>query len=439
MRLRTTGAAVVVVGVALVLGSLMLLETLRSALTDDVRTATELRARQLAATLEAGETPLLSVGEPDEGFIQVIDTTGSVVASSDNVDGMPRLVDLTPARSTVFEPPIGDDEFVAFAVSADRPDGAATVIVGRSLDEVSDSTGAVAGLLSIGGPLLLLVVGITTWTVVGRALGPIEAIRAEVDEISMAELHRRVPVPEADDEVARLAGTMNRMLTRLEDGRTRQRRFVADASHELRSPVASMRQHAEVAAAHPDRTSLGGLAETVVAEAQRVQRLVDDLLTLARVDEQRLETAMRPVDLDDLVFTEAVRRRRDGAVRIDTSDVSAGRVAGDEAALRRVLRNLIDNAVRHAATTVALGLVETDEAVVVTVDDDGPGIRPADRDRIFERFVRLDEARTRDDGGAGLGLAIVTELVAVHHGTVDVDDSPLGGARFRLRFPAFDS
>lgn len=438
VRVRTTAAAVVVVGAAMLLGGSVLLGGLREALTDDVEVATEVRAREIAAAIGTGDVPALAIGEADEQFIQVLDATGAVVAASKNVEGRPALVRLSPGASTVFEPPIGDDDFVAFAAAAARDGEELTVVFGRSLDGVSESTDAAAGLLSIAGPLLLALVGATTWFVVGRALAPVETIRAEVDEISSSELHRRVPVPGTGDEVARLAGTMNRMLARLEAGQARQRRFVADASHELRSPVASIRQHAEVALAHPDLASLADLAGTVVAEVDRVQRLVDDLLLLARVQERRLDLAARPVDLDDLVFVEASRLRSAATVRVDTRRVSAGRVYGDDAALRRVLRNLGDNAVRHASTTLAFGLADAGGAVELTVDDDGPGIAAAERGRVFDRFVRLDDARSRDEGGAGLGLAIVAELVAAHHGTIEIADSPLGGARFRLRFAAAD-
>lgn len=438
VRVKTTAAAVLVVGLAMVLGGLVLVGTLRDTLTDDVRHATQARAEEIAAAIEAGETPALTIGEADEQLIQVLGPDGDVVDASDNVDGLPALVRLAPGASTRFDPPIDDDEFVAVAAAADTRAGAATVVVARALDEVSDATEAVARLLALAAPVLLALVGVTTWAVVGRALAPVEAIRREVDAISTAELHRRVPVPHVQDEVARLAGTMNRMLSRLEAGQARQRRFVADASHELRSPVASIRQHAEVASAHPDRASLAELSETVVAESNRIQHLIDDLLLLARADEQTLQLRNRPVDLDDLVFAEAARLRAETDLRIDTRRVSAGRIVGHDASLRRVLRNLGDNAARHAASTVAFTLTEHDGLVALTVDDDGTGVPLEDRGRAFERFVRLDDARARHDGGSGLGLAIVAEVVTGHAGRVEITDSPHGGARFDLRFPSAD-
>lgn len=435
VRVKTTAAAVLVVGVAMVLGGLVLVATLRETLTDDVRSATRVRAEEIAAAIEAGDTPALAIGEADEQLVQVLGPGGAVVAASDNVDELPPLVRLTPGTSTRFRPPIGDDEFVAVAAAADTPAGeVVTVVFARALDSVSDSTEAVAGLLAVAAPLLLALVGVTTWMVVGRALAPVEAIRNEVDEISTAELHRRVPVPEAQDEIARLAGTMNQMLGRLQEGQATQRRFVADASHELRSPVASIRQHAEVARVHPERSSLTELSETVIAESARIQHLVDDLLLLARVDEQTLQVRKRPVDLDDIVFAEAARLRSQTDLRIDTRRVSAGRIVGDEASLRRAVRNLADNAARHATATVAFTLTHHDTVVELAVDDDGPGVPAEERQRVFERFVRLDGARSRDDGGTGLGLAIVAEVVTGHGGSVETTDSALGGARFLLRF-----
>jgi signal transduction histidine kinase len=346
------------------------------------------------------------------------------------------VASLASGESATVTTRVEDDEYMAVALGVNGDDR--TVIAGHTLESVEEATEVLRRLLVLGLPLLLALVAVTTWLVVGRALAPVDAIRREVDSITSAELHRRVPAPAGTDEIARLAGTMNQMLDRLEEGQARQRRFTADASHELRSPVASIRQHAEVARAHPDSTTVPRLAEVVHAENLRVERLVDDLLLLARADERTLELSRRPVDLDDLVFDEARRLRDATELSVDTSAVSAGRVRGDPPALRAVLRNLGDNAARHARSRVAFALGERDGSVVLDVDDDGPGVAAGDRDRIFQRFVRLDDARTRDSGGSGLGLAIVAELVAAHLGSVAVDDSPLGGARFEVRLDASD-
>lgn len=437
VRVRTTVAAAVVVGVSLVAGSVALVEILRHNLTDGVRDALELRAEELAAVLGSSGTPSdPAVGDPEDQAAQILDGDGKVVAASANLEGAPAMVLLRPGESAEIDSPIGAGRSLAVAVAADTTRGRFTVVVSSTLEDVIEPTRTVTRLLLIGVPLLLVVVAATTWRVVGRALAPVDAIRAEVDEISASELHRRVPDPHSEDELARLARTMNRMLDRLEEAQARQRRFISDASHELRSPVASIRQHVEVALAHPDRTTIAELARTVLAEDLRVQRLVDDLLLLARADERTLVMNRRPVDLDDLVFDEARRLREATSLRIETSGVSAGRVLGDAAELARALRNLGDNAVRHARRRVAFGLGTRNGIVTLTVDDDGDGIPASERDRVFERFVRLDDARGRDDGGSGLGLAIVAELVRLHGGSVVAADSELGGARIEVTLPA---
>lgn len=257
-----------------------------------------------------------------------------------------------------------------------------------------------------------------------------------MDRISSSDLHRRVPDPAGHDEIARLARTLNHMLLRLEQGQVRQRRFISDASHELRSPVASIRQHAELALAHPDRSTLEDLAGTVLAEDLRVQRLVEDLLVLARADENELVLRHQLLDLDDMVFAEAARLREVTDLRVRSRAVSAARVDGDPSGLQRVVRNLGDNAARHARSTIAFSLAEGPDGATLSVEDDGAGIGPEDRERVLERFVRLDEARGRDGGGSGLGLAIVNEVVIAHGGRVTVGTGDLGGARIEVWLPA---
>lgn len=336
--------------------------------------------------------PAVRVADPDEEFLQVVDAEGTVVAASPNVEGLPALARLRPGGSTEVDTPLDEDPFLVVAVGARDGERRLTVLDGRTPAGVAEATSTVTRMLLVGLPALLVLAASATWMAVGRTL-------------------RRVARAEAA-----------------------QRRFVSDASHELRSPVATVRQHAEVALAHPGRADAGTLAGTVLDEAVRMQRLVDDLLLLAHADENAIRPRRRPVDLDDLVFEEARRlRQRGGRLRVDSGGVSAGRVLGDADALRRVVRNLGENAARHARSRVALALGTVGGAVRLDVDDDGPGVPEGERGRIFERFVRLDEARARGEGGAGLGLAIVAELVAAHGGTVAVDTAPvLGGARFTV-------
>jgi signal transduction histidine kinase len=442
VRVRTTLVAVVVTGLALAAGGVALVAVLRGTLTREVEAAARLRGQDVAAVLASGPAAgvPLAVDDAEELLIQVLDERGRVVAASPNAQGMAPVARLGPGESAEVEVPAGgpveqDGEYLAVATGADIPAGRRTVVVVRSTETVTEATAAVGGLLAVGLPLVLAVVALTTWVVVGRALAPVEAIRAEVDAISATALHRRVPDPPADDEIGRLARTMNRMLERLDRAQARQRRLVSDASHELRSPVAAIRQHAEVALAHPGRTSATELAATVLAEDLRLQRLAEDLLLLTRADEHTLGLRRRPVDLDDLVFDEARRLQGVSGLRVDTTGVSAGRVDGDAAGLRRVLRNLGDNAARHAGARVAFSVAEDDGMVRLRVEDDGPGIPEVDRERVFERFVRLDGARARDDGGSGLGLAIVAELVAAHGGTVAIASGAASGARVEVTLP----
>jgi signal transduction histidine kinase len=444
IRVRTTAAAVLVVGVSLILAGVAMVSLLQRSLRDNVRHSAFLRAEGIARELATGTKPdELALGDPDEDeeYVQVLDAGGTVVVSSPNVSDRAPVVVVAPGEAQAIGPrsppdvePF-DDPFLAVAILSTGPGEPLTVIVGRSLEPVREATRALTGPLAVALPALLIVVGAVTWWVVVRALSPVDAIRAEVETISSKELHRRVPDPPRKDEIARLATTMNRMLARLEAGRQRERRFVSDASHELRSPVASIRQHAEVAVSHPEETDTREFAQVVLEEDTRLQRLVEDLLLLTRLDEGTLQLHEEPVDLDDLMFEEATRLRSATELKIDVGAVSAGRVLGDREKLGRLIRNLTDNAARHARTTIALSLAERNGEVVLGVDDDGAGIDDAEREHIFDRFVRLDEARDRDSGGSGLGLAIVREVAAFHGGTVAIMDSELGGTEFEVRLP----
>jgi signal transduction histidine kinase len=434
IRAITTAVATIVVAIALVVGAAGLIVSLRRSMVDEEAEAARAQASDVAGQLEAGRVPVLDVASEDEQLIQVMTPAGAVVAASANMAGRPAVARLAPGQTVEVVTPLDDDEFIAVAEGARTADGVRIVLVARALVDVLDTTTLITRLLIIGLPLLVVVVALTTWFAVGRALAPVDAIRREVDEISAAQLHRRVPQPKADDEIGRLAATMNRMLERLESARNSQRRFVSDASHELRSPITVIRQHAEVALAHPDRVSAAELAEVVLAEQQRMQRLVEDLLLLARADEHA-PLARTPVDLDDLAFEEGHRLRSTTSKHVDTSGVSAARVQGDAEALGRMMRNIGENAVRHASSQVVITLVERGDSAVLTIDDDGPGIPESERARVLHRFVRLDEARSRDEGGSGLGLSIVDEVVRAHGGSVLIEQSPLGGARIRITLP----
>ena len=435
--MRTTALAVLIVGLATAVGLTVLGFFFRDALLGELETSARLRAGELAGDLAGGGD--LRIVDTEDLVVQIIDGTGRVHASTPNVAGLPVLARPAPDDAQEARVPVDPGAYLFVTDDIETAAGPRTLLVGVSTEGVTDSTRAILGLVVIGLPILLLLVATTTWVMVGRALAPVEAIRRDVDSISAAELHRRVPDLPGDDEISRLARTMNNMLSRLENAQQRQRRFVSDASHELRTPVASIRQHAEVALAHPQHSNLTDLAETVLAEDLRIQRLVTDLLLLAATDEGSSTIRRRAVDLDDLVFAVATDLRARDTLRVDTTAVSAGRIIGDATGLRRALNNLADNAARHAHSKVSFGLTTIDGTVVLTVDDDGPGIPPPDRRRVLERFVRLDTARTRDTGntgGSGLGLAIVTQLVTAHGGSISIEQSQLGGAQVIIRLPA---
>jgi signal transduction histidine kinase len=435
IRAITTAVATTVVAIALTLGAAALVSAARWTMVGEVTESAEKQALEVVSQLESGRPPVLEVAGSDEQMVQVMTPAGAVVASSSNVAGEPAVARLAPGQTGQVITPLDNDAFIAVAESAQTSNGERIVLAARALVDVLDTTKAITRLLIIGLPVMVAVVGLTTWFAVGRALAPVEAIRREVDEISAAQLHRRVPQPKANDEIGRLAATMNRMLGRLESARNSQRRFVSDASHELRSPITTIRQHSEVALAHPDRMTAQELADVVLAEQRRMQRLVEDLLLLARADEH-VPLSREPVDLDDLAFEEGHRLRSTTSMHVDTSAVRAARGRGNADALRRVFRNLGENAARHASSRVDIALADLGDHVVLTVDDDGPGIPDAERERVLQRFVRLDEARSRDDGGSGLGLSIVDEVVRAHGGSMSITQSPLGGARIQVVLPA---
>ncbi|MFG3181813.1 MULTISPECIES: sensor histidine kinase [Streptomyces] len=472
VRSRATLAATLVVAVALLAAGAAVLLSLRSDLTGQAESEAASAARAVAVELSDGRPYDKLTGlDEDDRPVQIVDGRGRVVAASEDLervtgtgadtarpgdpggraggdadddaddsddangsdgpdddDPAPRGevdsdTDFSTGTATI-DGTTADYRFAAVEVEfEDR--GKFTVYAGAPLAAERSAVGTATTAMLIGFPLLLAVVAGATWLVTRRALSPVEGIRREMAAITASEdLARRVPVPATHDEVARLALTTNETLAALESSVERQRRFVADASHELRSPIASLRTQLEVGAAHPELLDLDG----AVTDTVRLQTLAADLLLLARLDAGERPGDAR-FDLGALAREHAEGR---AGVTVTADEVP---VAGSRAQVGRVLTNLLDNARRHARSAVTVGVRAEGEWAVVAVADDGDGVPEADRERIFERFVRLDEARSRDDGGAGLGLAIARDVAVRHGGTLTVGRAPAGGALFELRLP----
>jgi len=441
VRARSATAAALVVIICLLLAGGAMVFVLYRALAQSARDAAHTRAQQISAQLQGGEPGTLDPGllatDSQIGVIQILGPNGEIVSASAGAAPTP-LARPAPAAEEVSVGRVQDREggdYWLVARGAGSTADPLTVLVGADREPVERVVGTVALLLAAGGPLVVALVALATYRLVGAALEPVERIRARVSSISSGQLDERVPVPDTHDEIARLAATMNDMLARLEHGSATQRRFVSDASHELRSPLATITAALELAHTKPELIDRTLIDETLLPEARRMHALLEDLLTLARADERGLTRTAVEVDVDDILFTEFTRCRALPDVHVRTR-IAPVRVYGDPGQLARMVRNLVDNAVRHARNEIRLECRLQDGTATIAVQDDGPGIPEAQRARIFERFVRLDSPRTREGGGTGLGLAIVAEIVAVHHGTIELVEPEEGGARFVVTLPA---
>ncbi len=440
VRVRITVGATALLTLALVVGGFGLVGLLRQGIIRSVKGDDLLRVAEIAALAQEGhltaQLPALSASRLT--FAQVVGPLGRVTAASAPLVGRPALVD--PVGD------LGDARLVRVAVrgQAERDwliemlpvtigGRSARVIVLTSLADYSQSAALFTRLTVLVASVLVVLVASTTWVVVGRALRPIEAIRARVDQIGASGLDQRVPEPTNDDEVGRLARTMNEMLGRVEEAARRQRRFGEDAAHELRTPVANIRTALEVALINPYAAEWPDIARDVLVQDERMQSLIDELLVLARSDAGELAPARTRVDA--AAIGAAVVAERDGGV-LDVSFAADGPawVEADPAHLARAITNIVDNAIRHAETAVRVEVSVEGGQVRIGVVDDGPGMAPGDRERVFERFVRLEDDRGRASGGTGLGLAIARELVSASGGTVTID-GPGPGATVVTRLP----
>ncbi|WP_344395056.1 HAMP domain-containing sensor histidine kinase [Streptomyces vastus] len=467
-RTRTALGATAMVAVALVAAGVGVIAGLSAGLAADARQQAEATAREVAAQVtgvaakDVGGIDGLNDDAPEVAHvpIQVVDDKGGVLGASKGLRDQPVIAEVEmmgdepPSRDsgegehaveagtitlpvdrggevTEGEEAADEEDFSLVAVRSVTADGVpVTVYAGASLAEKEQAVSRAGRAMLTGLPAVLAVVAGVAVLVTRRTLRPVEGIRQGMAEITAStDLSRRVPEPAGRDEVALLARTINETLSALEAAVERQRRFVADASHELRSPIASLRTQLEVGLAHPQLLNVDGAAQDTV----RLQGLADDLLLLARLDagEQPGDT---PVALPTFVREELTQRVGDRhPVRV--TGLADLKVAGARGQLARVLGNLLDNAQRHAATTVRVTVRQDGNRAVLEVADDGDGVPEAERERIFNRFVRLDDARSRDDGGAGLGLAIARDVALRHGGTLTADTAEEGGASFVLRLP----
>ena len=452
---------------------LALLGALRADLLETARAQAAADAKQLAATIAEGAAPGVAI-QAQALPAAVVDVHGKVLAYNVGgefaytVGGAAVSVPGTAAKAPAFTAPSPVSSGSARAggnVSAAEPASRSAVmqaavavpawssglvrastkvngkpaVVYAAVSGATESSAVAAArtAMLIGLPLLLAVVAAVTWLVTGRALRPVERIRHELAAImDSSDLSRRVPEPAAQDAIGRLARTTNQTLAALEASLEQQHRFVADASHELRNPIASLRTQLEVGAAHPALLDVPG----AVKDVARLQRLATDLLLLARLDAGERLSAQARVDLGELAREQVALARtvndRSGRVPVRTGLLADVEVAGSGRQLARILANLIDNAQRHAATEVVVSVRPVgDGRAVLEVADDGDGVPEDQRERIFERFVRLDDARSRDDGGTGLGLAIARYLARRHGGTLKAAAREGRGAVFTLELP----
>jgi signal transduction histidine kinase len=449
LRARATLFGTLVVAVLLTVGSVLLVSTLESRLTQASDQLSRSRVDDLLRLARSGDLPHTVRNVDDNGVAQVVAGDRTVLAASPNLTDAVAVADLHPGRraaTSTFQAP-DDSEIETYRfwyASGPSPRGTATVYVGNSLEAVSEASAELRRALWLGVPVVLALLGVVIWLLLGRAIGRLDRIRAEVDRISETNLNARVAGDGVDDEVGRLAATMNAMLERLDVAAQRQRDFIADVSHDLQSPLAAQRVALEVALARPETVDAAQLRAGVLGATADMERLVDDLLVVASLEADQT-SASSLIDLDSVVLEEAARARTGGGVEIDTSAVSAAPAYANSDDVRRIVRNLLDNAVAHAQTRVDLMVdvlerPDADEIVEgarrsarLLVADDGAGVPVEEQERIFDRFYRSESARS-PGAGSGLGLSIARGLAERNDGRLDLLDSD-AGATLRLLLP----
>ncbi|WP_026402878.1 sensor histidine kinase [Actinomadura rifamycini] len=440
IRTRDTVVAAVIAALVFGASAVGVDVAVRTTVHAELLQRTQADARRVSGGLRDGTLPAPIPDTRGDIVLQVVEPGGRVRnANAAATDGPPvstlwpsshmRVRDYTECRGSWPNRDCSVVEAIRVSTAPDSP-----VVYAAHPLPAHLHNGLLEAGLALGVLALAALAAWVTWRVVGRTLGPVEAIRAQLAEISATDLSRRVPQPSGRDEIAQLARTANATLDRLEKAVARQRQFASDASHELRTPIAGLRANLEDAAAHPDDNDLRAVVKSALRDTDRLESIVTDLLLLARIGTGGT-VAHEPVDLAELAAAEL--RRRTSAHEVATDLAPGVAVSAVRVQLVRLLGNLLDNAERYADTRVTVEVGRADGWALLTVADDGPGIPPSDRERVFERFTRLDTARSRGAGGTGLGLAIAREIAHAHRGTLTVAAAGTG-ARLTLRLPLAD-
>ena len=442
VRSRATIGASFILAVALIVGALAASNLLRRALASEAQSQLVDRVDEVQLLIDNGRlTPVLKPTGREVGQVQVLNGAGQVVAITPGLAQTTRLdvIEAPPIDSqttaTVDGNSIGGipgQSYRMVARTVASVIGPLTIYAVTSLDSAQRAERDLRNWLIIVVPLLVALAAFLISRVVSRALAPVDAMRSEVDRIEAANLSGRVQAGSSDDEIANLGLTLNRMLDRLEQESNRQRLFAAAASHELRSPLSAIRTELEVGLAYPDRTEWAKVAEDSLIEVARLEELTRDLRMLTRSRSMQASAAL-PVELADVVAAEVALRRPDNGVRYSTQ-LTPARIAADPDAVVRVVRNLFDNAERHASGEIRVVVSSDAGGITLAVANDGPAIPEDERERIFEPFMRLDEARSLDIGGSGLGLAIARSIMAALGGSI-VTIAVEHGVEFRASFP----
>lgn len=452
IRARVTTSATLVVALTLIAAGALLLLLMHQSLIDGIDAGLASRADQVAAQAGTanGIRGTISATAQQSSLVQIVDAHGKVVAATANMrdddnDYENPVLSTPPAivrtvSSTLTNSPLDrGGEFRVLAKPITLPNGQGWLYVATSLNPVEAATGSLIVLFAIGLPVLLVIVGFTVWRAVAQALKPVERIRKQASAISALDLTQRVPVPSSMDEIGKLAMAMNQMLDRLEGSAIRQNQFIGDASHELRSPLTALRAQVDVALARPDAADPMRVLGIVHEQVTRMSMLTEDLLFLARSTEVAPQVLTAPVDLDELLLAEVARLRALGGPQIVVGHVDAARILGSQRDIARALRNVTDNACDHTQTEIRLSLTAQRGVAEIIVTDDGAGLPEADLTRLFDRFARIEDARSRNlsGGGFGLGLAIARQVALSHGGTLTAHDRADGhrGAKFLFRFP----